>query len=113
MEPKPKIVSAGRAYLLYFGLLFGAMLAASSDPHMFVFAYMFPFGMAMWFHTPTQGTGTVLPLIAYLIYGVFFVLFGIFRQRPGFYLLCIAFIIYLILNVAGCHEMLKGFEHVT
>src|SRR4051812_24475585 len=110
METEPNKVPVGRAYLIYFGLLIVAMLITVPNPGMIVLAYMFPFGLSMLFRTPTEGTGTVLPVIAYLIYGVFFCLFGAFRQRPGFYLLCVAFIIFLLLNVSGCRKMLGAFE---
>jgi len=113
MEPEPNKVPLGRAYMLYFGLLLAAMLITAPSPKMIVLAYMFPFGISMLFRTPTEGTGSVLPVIAYLIYGVFFCLFGALRQRPGFYLLCAAFIIFLLLNVSGCRKMLGAFEHVT
>jgi hypothetical protein len=113
MEPESSKVPVGRAYLLYCCLLLAAMLMAAPSPKMIVIAYMFPFGISMLFRTPAEGTGTVLPVIAYLAYGVFFFLFGAFRQRRGFYWLCIAFIIFLLLNVAGCRKMLGALEHVT
>jgi len=101
------------AVFTYFGLLAAAMFLAMPDPRAIVVAYMFPFGIAMLFHTPNEGTGTLLPAAGYIIYALFLVLFSTVQRRPRFYLLCVVFVLFLLLNVAGCHKMLEGFGSVT
>lgn len=113
MESKSQEISFRRAYLLYFGLLIGAMIATAPRPTMIAVAGWFPLGISALFQNPSDASRAVLIAIGYLVHWVFFFLFAIFRRRPGFYLLCGAFIIFLLLNVAGCHKMLKSFSHIT
>jgi len=113
MEAKSQEISTGKAYLIYFGLLIGAMIIACPNPQMASVALMFPIGISALFLNPSSHPSSVPLVVGYLIHFTFFFLFGAIRQRPGFYALCFVFILFLLLNVSGCHKIFDGLSHIT
>jgi hypothetical protein len=106
--PSPRQVSFWVNYLVYFGLLLGALYLTVPDPRAIEMAYLFPIGIL--FFVGTQSTA--LMSVAYSIHFVFFVLFALVRRSPGVYVLWAVFALCLLLNVKGCKQILEGVSRI-
>ncbi|QIF00192.1 hypothetical protein [Roseimicrobium sp. ORNL1] len=108
MSPSPRHVPIWVNYLMYFGLLLGALWLTVPDLRAIEIVYLFPIGIL--FFVGTQSTAMMS--VAYGMHFVFFVLFALIRRSPGVYVLWTVFALYLLLNVKGCKEILEGVSRI-
>jgi hypothetical protein len=78
------------------------------------FSLMFPIGLGILLGGPGSGIlGIILIILSYVSYIVIFISFIYARLWVSYGLLCLVFAVLLLLNVAGCREMSKGFSNIT
>lgn len=109
MIPPPRHVPFWVNFLVYLGLLAVAMYLTVPELKMIQLAYLFPIGILSFAGPDAK----VLMPLAYGIHLVFLALFALIKRCPGVYVLWIVFALYLLLNAAGCREMLKGLSRIT
>jgi hypothetical protein len=109
-------VPARVSLLTYFAMLVGAMVLLAG-PKLFTssqglgagiqLALFFPCGLGLLVGHGSRGVGWTLVLISYASFVAFLVAFIRARSWAAYGLLCAGFAIFLMLNAAGCHKMLK------
>lgn len=107
------IVSRTKAVWTYIGMIAFAMVVSFPSPQGIIFAPMFPYGFAMFFRTESEGTGKVLPAVAYVIYLVLFFAFITLRTKKAFRIAVFVLAGVLLMNISGCHKMWDGFSRLT
>lgn len=67
----------------------------------------------MFFGTTSEANSFVIIAISCGIYFAYLLLFNAVREPPRSLLVCIAFIVFLVLNVAGCRKIIGAYSSVT
>ena len=107
------LVSRSKAVWMYIGMIVFAMFLSFPSPQGIVYAPLFPYGFAMFFRTESEGTGKVLPAVAYIMYFVLFIVFITLRTKKAFRIAVFVLAGVLLMNISGCHKMWDGFSRLT
>ena len=104
-------VSLRKRVLMFSGAWLVALLSTCPSPEGIGILPFFPVGLAVLMHLDGAEMGAMVT--GWIVYLVFGILILTARRRRRFRALFIAFIILLLLNVAGCHVVLRGLSHIN